>query len=776
MSNERSTSKVRYLGDFEPESVPTTQEAVVVPVVQGRARLGVTFLDGALDARAKAVRKNVGKNKTTIGYKYYADIGMLVCMGPVTRLLEIYEADELAWSGDVQDSGAGYADISVDGIGPARFRFGTANQTQDGYIYSAANHPGYKYQAVIEFSRQYFGRDTTSARSIEVVVERLPDVPDSIKEIDGRANPAGALYEVLTNEVWGLGMSADLLDLSSFEEVAALLSADGYGMSYVWNSDEDAPAVAEEIMDSFSGGLRWDPALRQYRLVQSYRLPDDPGSLLEISAAECSALPSTTMTAWCATPGEIRLDYTDADDEYEEKQILKVSNASIIVNGRKEMATYAYDEVDNQALALKMAMQVLASKTLPTAEGEFEAMTRTVDGLAVGDWFYLELWPGNGYTLCYCTRREDGGAYSRDVTIGYEVYLSAWSYSGASGGSTYTRPDEPTYEPESHLFQRILEAPRFMAESAVEALVLVGRAHALMTGFAAYSSLDGGTTYTAATLTEGDLSGFGLPVELAGDPGTGDSIELEVLNSDYTEFESVTSAQQSLGELLLFVEDEIISLGDLDYGTSLVCTNVLRGFGDTKPASHSAGTQGLIAYASQLYSIDPTPNATIERLFKLPAQTFIDEQDLADVTPLAFQGENRRLAPLNLSGLRVGTEALTLPSHHQNFVDTELAGTFEQGADILFEVTRKGWADLGFAEAAFYDPADLKTVIDITDDAGTVLDTVEGTGTQLTVTAPAEETHVYAVIKTRTTLPNSSTAIDSRITFKVGITLTAPAG
>jgi hypothetical protein len=765
----------KKIGNINSDTMPTNQEGVCIPVVQGRGRLGITWADGALDPQAYEVSVKVGKSTETTGYKYYADVGGLVCMGPVTRIMTMWAEDDIIWEGDLSIPDDGYVDLQTD-IGSARFRFGTGTQTQDGYIFDVDAHPAYRWQAMLEFQQQYFGRDTTNARAVEIEVERFPDVPESIQSINGSANPVGALYEVLTNSIWGAGLSTDLFDFDSFETVGAILKEDGLGMSYVWTQDSDATDVVDTIMSSFKGSLVWQADTQEYKLVQGYRAPETTG-LLEISAAECSSLPKVKMTAWSATPGEVRLDYTDRDRSYKESQMLFASNASLIVNGRRDTISVSRLEIDTQTTALTVGSQIKTEITYPTAEGSFEAMARTVADLREGDYFKLELWPdAPDFTVCRCTRRSDGGAMSRDVSIDFVVDVNTWANSGGSGGTAYTRPDPATYEPVSHIYQAVVESPRFISGNAVETLLLVGRAHTLIIGYGHYAKFYASPSYHNCNIVSSDYSYFGLPVEIAVAPGDGADIELNILNDDSQLFESVDTDQQGAGELLLFVGDEIISLASLVYGETLVCSNVLRGFGDTKLTDHDIGTAGIVVYSAKIPAIDLSPLEDLLHSIKLPAQTLVDEQDLDDITSLSITGIYRHYAPLNIFGLSIGGEAIAKPSHHYSLADAELSRSFDWGESMVFDCTRVSWGDIGFSNVDFYNADDITVAIELTDDEGTVLDSASAVADEITLTAPDLREHIYAVIKTQSTIPNTNTTISSRHVLNVGIALNPPTG
>lgn len=86
----------RPLG-LEPQRLDTNEQARPVPVFWGERRLGITFLSQAFNQKAEAVRKELGKEKHTVGYNYFCAFAAMVCCGPVDKLSAIYFDDVKVW-------------------------------------------------------------------------------------------------------------------------------------------------------------------------------------------------------------------------------------------------------------------------------------------------------------------------------------------------------------------------------------------------------------------------------------------------------------------------------------------------------------------------------------------------------------------------------------------------------------------------------------------------------------------------------------------------------
>ncbi len=758
----------RKLGNIDFERVSTNQEGVALPVVQGTARLGVTWLDGAKNVNAYAVKVKVGKSKETVGYNYYADMAGVICLGPVDRLLAVYSAEETIWSGDLTDPGTGYVNIQTT-VGNARFRFGTPNQTISGYVLDPAKHPGYQNQAIIEFKQMFFGRDTTNARQIEVLIVRA--VPDADMIDDRSINAAAALREVVSNSLWGAGQN---LPLSNVQTVQDQLAEDAIGMSFNLNSIDDAEKVVEAIIDTFNGDLVWEKTSGEYILKQGYRPPANTAILPVIMAAQCTSLPKTKIKAYVDQPGELRMNYINRARNFNDAQVLKRSQGHRLLNGIRKTTTLERQEIDNTATALKLLAQAMVQMSLPAAEGSFEIRAVDAETVNIADWFWLELWTGADLTMCRCTSKKQADAFSRDVAIEYEADSTRWAYTGAAGGAAYTPPDLPEYLPETHIFQQLIETPRFMS-TGIDLITAVGRAHSPIVGFTPYFALDADPTYSTALKIENSaVNHFGLPVEVKNATGTATDLVVTPLNNDVTEYESVAAAAQQAGELLLFIGDEIISLRDLFInGNDLELDSTLRGFGDTKPKNHAAGAQGIIIYAAEAFRINPAPGETTNRNIKLPAETLLAVQDLDEVDPIPWVSELRINRPLNISALTIEGEVLPKPAHHYNLADYDLVSTPAWNASVSMTVAKQDWSSLGFISANFYTAADLYTRVRAygADEVTLIGDT---SSANATFSVPlASEGHATGHLEITTYHPDTP-ELESQVALRIDITFGTP--
>lgn len=111
-------------------------------------------------------------------------------------------------------------------------------------------------------------------------------VPGNIKAMNG----AHIIYECVTNPEWGRGISPTEIDENSFIYAANQLCAEGFGLCFFWQRQEDVDAFIQIVLDHIGGTLYPDRStgLLTLRLIRDdYEIEDlpvfEPGKgLLEI--------------------------------------------------------------------------------------------------------------------------------------------------------------------------------------------------------------------------------------------------------------------------------------------------------------------------------------------------------------------------------------------------------------------------------------------------------------------------------------------------------------
>lgn len=254
------------LGDF---TAPTAEQDRAIPVFWGQPWLSGPNLVWYGDLRTKKIQVKIKgmftSKKQTIGYKYYLGMHLVFGYGDDnTELLELYVGgtdsatggDQVwagslfggdgtinkpdLWGGDEQGGGI---------VGTFTFMNGARNQGQNTYLKRVLGDrvPAWRTVCSISWNQGYHGTQTV-IQNWAAKIRRLPRALGSgYHDINGEANGAEIQYELLTNSDFGMGLTADEIDVASFRASAKTWYDDKLGISLVWDNTKSLEDMLKEV-------------------------------------------------------------------------------------------------------------------------------------------------------------------------------------------------------------------------------------------------------------------------------------------------------------------------------------------------------------------------------------------------------------------------------------------------------------------------------------------------------------------------------------------------
>jgi hypothetical protein len=98
-------------------------------------------------------------------------------------------------------------------------------------------------------------------------VSKVLQVPSNIKAMNG----AHIIYQCATDPEWGRGLPPELIDENSFIYAANTLCAEGFGLCFNWQREEDVDAFIQIVLDHIGGALYTDRStgLLTLRLIRA---------------------------------------------------------------------------------------------------------------------------------------------------------------------------------------------------------------------------------------------------------------------------------------------------------------------------------------------------------------------------------------------------------------------------------------------------------------------------------------------------------------------------
>lgn len=202
-----------------------------------------------------------------------------------------------------------------------------------------------------------------------VKVRRRPIGLGSYGMIGTDANPASIIYECLTSKEWGMGSPTTAIDTTSFNEAAATLESESFGLSMLWTRQSSIQDFIQEVLDHIQGVIYCDPAtgLLTLKLIRD---DYDEGDLDTLDPDNAD-LSNFSRKLWGDIVNEIIVTWTNPENEQEETVIIQ-DDASIAIQGGVVSDSRNYYGVRSASLAKNLAVRDLRSAGQPLASCEAE--------------------------------------------------------------------------------------------------------------------------------------------------------------------------------------------------------------------------------------------------------------------------------------------------------------------------------------------------------------------------------------------------------------------
>lgn len=395
------------LGDF---SAPTAEQDRRIPVFWGKPWLPsanlVWYGDLKITKITVKVKGMFTSKKQVIGYRYHVGLHMIFGYGDANcRLLEIRVKEDQAWKGNM-GAGDGYIDKvnlwggDKDGGGmQGTFTFcpGGRAQGQNAYLKKVLGDrvPAYRGVVGITWNRGYHGiRTILDPWSVQI--QRLPSLLASgYHDINGEANGAEILYECLTDQVIGLGLTGDEIDVPAFRAAAKTLYDEGLGLSFIWDNAKSIEEIIKEI-DRHLESLTYQDPLTGLWTMKLIREDYVLSALPKVNPSNATLEKFNRPTA-DELVNEVKVIYTS--EEYQGKAIpVQVQDLAAFHNRdyQKISSEATYPGITQEDLAKRLAARDLRSLSYPFARVQLK-VNRSFYNLRPVDRILFD-WPPLGIT------------------------------------------------------------------------------------------------------------------------------------------------------------------------------------------------------------------------------------------------------------------------------------------------------------------------------------------------------------------------------------------
>ena len=507
-------AKASGLDDFD---LPTAEEGRSLSLFCGKVKINganvVAYGDLGVTPLTKKVKTGMFSSKRqTYAYRYSLGMQMALAHGDETLdIHEIHFGDSMPRHTRT-DEGDGCIRFDFDDVnfyggdekeggvkGTLRFYTGTDTQPASAYLASLTNDtaPAYRGLAHAILEGMYLGT-SQYIKTISYVVSRYPNglgVVDGKHVIGEDANPICFVYELLTNQVWGVGLQGSDIDQVQFRKIAELLHAEGYGVSLLYNGGSSARDIVSDIMRHIDGVVFSDPetGLVSVRVARKDYVVADlpaygPDDFLEgIDFARPS---------WLDTKNLVKTTYIDREAEYTTAVISQQDLANISQRGgevaSEDLDFTGFSSYGPAALATARALKTLAYP-LARVSGE---LGRRAWKTKPADLFVLN-WPELGIEeVVFRVTRVNYGGTDRN-TIGIEAVEDIFAVSDIG----YVQPPpstwiKPLMPPQALMAGAVVDMPYGLEPVEGSVVATFGwRSSAIDQGYAVFS--DRSSPFTA---------------------------------------------------------------------------------------------------------------------------------------------------------------------------------------------------------------------------------------------------------------------------------------
>lgn len=214
--------------------------------------------------------------------------------------------------------------------------------------------------------------------------QSITSTVDNIFGVD--ANPMAALFMVLTDDIVGLGMDVDDIDVGSLNLAANRLNIEKNGFSYASSKKVTAKQLIEMILKQVDGILYMDPVSLKLKitLARSDYGAYPYAALDEFDDSSVESVPSYKESSQDDVYNQVRVKFQSRSLAYADRHAVAQNSAAATSTGRIRSVDVEYPGVKSGVLANEIASRELAFYSTPQLLVTLEVL-RTGQSLRPGD-------------------------------------------------------------------------------------------------------------------------------------------------------------------------------------------------------------------------------------------------------------------------------------------------------------------------------------------------------------------------------------------------------
>jgi len=387
-------------GDFK---LPTAQENRPIPLIWGRVKQSGPNVTWWGDIKTIKIREKIktglfSSKKVTTGFRYFVGVQFSLCRGPIDAVTKIWMGDKIAYDNSSFTFGTltidkpalfGGVKFGTGGIqGDVDVTQGTETETTNTYL-GTQQSPSLPYRGTcLAIFKQVFYGTSTQIKPAAFEVARFPNGLSllggkHIINLDG-ANMANVVYEILTNNEWGFGQPASIVDVANFTAAADTLHSEGNGFAMLLDRQLSAQEILDLVQDQMGGVAFLDIEDEKYK-IKLARDDYDIDTVPQLTDDTIVEIREFTRGTWEDTANHIRVEFTDRARNYFDTYATTsdISNQRI-QNGQVVSSVIKYPGIKDKTLAQRVASRDLRELSIPRSKATI-LVDRTFHSIKPGD-------------------------------------------------------------------------------------------------------------------------------------------------------------------------------------------------------------------------------------------------------------------------------------------------------------------------------------------------------------------------------------------------------
>lgn len=694
-------------------SFPTATEDRATPVLWGTVPVAgnvIFYGDFRQVDKYKRIRTGLFTHADQpLGSEFYVCMHMSLCARPADALIGIQHGDKMVWTGNQPLSKVGPTDVVVNG----RYRLDHNQELDDGiagtfrfynrkmsdsmltvtpqgvqytpadtsYLASqmgvpvAGDYPGTCHVLMIGPSgingSGYVGY-TNQIQPVRFILKRLADIEgilhesviynpwvnglDAVADINGDANPALIIAEILCSQQSGMGprLSPNVLDAQSFINAAHRCYDEKLGMSFSWDNSKNINDLLGEILQTINGFLLVNPRSGRLtlKLLRDVDTDVDPDFdvIPEFDASSIIKIDSFVRTAMTEAPNEIVVPFVDKSMNYQTRNVRAQNLAAIEQVGAIVSQQKAFLGIANADTAAYIATRELRAFSTSLANVKFTGRLPAGKVLRPGDKFVFTH-PHLNQTLQMRVVSASWADYSkrREVQIeGIEDVFRPGGY-----GLAVSVPDVPAVggsgAPQGVKLATAIRAPYALTGDDTDHAMYYAECDDVNTAYVQVAVQEGRTSWVDGADDTSWIDGTVMP-SVAG------SVATTVYASTQNPTLSLTlsagaaavfAARPAQASYMVSVAGELLVASNATLaGATLTLSGIKRAVFDTVPVHIAVGAHATVILG---YAIDPhalTQPAAFRAEARGSGGVLTADQATASATSIQAVGPSRAIQPV----------------------------------------------------------------------------------------------------------------------------------